>query len=79
MNSKVALVTGGTRGLGAAIAVALRDAGYCVAAVHRSNADAAQAFKEKRPFRYFAGMSAISQRALKASGKLKMKSGRLMC
>ncbi len=47
MNSKVALVTGGTRGLGAAIAVALRDAGYCVAAVHRSNADAAQAFKEK--------------------------------
>ena len=47
MNAKVALVTGGTRGLGAAIAIALRDAGYRVAAVHRSNADAARAFKEK--------------------------------
>lgn len=47
MNAKVALVTGGSRGLGAAIAIALRDAGYRVAAVHRSNADAARAFKEK--------------------------------
>ena len=44
---RVALVTGGTRGLGAAIAVALRDAGYRVATVHRSNVDAARAFTEK--------------------------------
>jgi len=44
---RVALVTGGTRGLGAAIAVALRDAVYRVATVHRSNVDAAQAFREK--------------------------------
>jgi len=44
---RVALVTGGTRGLGAAIAIALRDAGYRVATVHRSNVDAAQTFSEK--------------------------------
>lgn len=44
---KVALVTGGTRGLGAAIALALRDAGYRVAAVYHSNVEAAQVFKEK--------------------------------
>jgi len=44
---RVALITGGTRGLGAAIAVALRDAGYRVATVHRSNVDAAQTFREK--------------------------------
>jgi len=53
MNAKVALVTGGTRGLGAAIAIALRDAGYRVAAVHRSNADAARAFKEKTSITVF--------------------------
>jgi len=44
---RVALITGGTRGLGAAIAIALRDAGYRVAVVHRSNAEAAQAFRER--------------------------------
>ncbi len=45
--SKVALVTGGTRGIGAAICRALRDAGYTVAANYAGNDDAANAFKDE--------------------------------
>ncbi len=43
---KIALVTGGTRGIGAAIAVALHSAGYDVAVTYHSNVDAAHAFRE---------------------------------
>ena len=43
--SRTALVTGGTRGIGAAISVALRDAGYHVAANYAGNDEAAQKFK----------------------------------
>lgn len=43
---RTAIVTGGTRGLGRAIAVALRDAGYRVAAVYCSNDAAAASFTE---------------------------------
>jgi len=42
---RVALVTGGTRGIGAAIAKALKEAGYKVAAVYHGNDEAAQKFK----------------------------------
>lgn len=42
--SKVALVTGGTRGIGAAISVALKEAGYTVAANYAGNDEAAAAF-----------------------------------
>jgi acetoacetyl-CoA reductase len=42
--ARVALVTGGTRGIGAAIAVALKAAGYTVAANYGGNDDAAKAF-----------------------------------
>ncbi len=45
--SKVALVTGGTRGIGAAISLALRDAGYAVAANYAGNAEAAAAFAKE--------------------------------
>lgn len=44
---KVALVTGGTRGIGRAIAVALKDAGYDVAASYAGNDEAAAAFKDE--------------------------------
>jgi acetoacetyl-CoA reductase len=44
--ARVALVTGGTRGIGAAISVALKDAGYKVAATYGGNDAAAAAFKE---------------------------------
>ncbi|MBO6919542.1 MAG: acetoacetyl-CoA reductase [Rhizobiaceae bacterium] len=42
--SKVALVTGGTRGIGAAISIALKAAGYTVAANYAGNDEAAAAF-----------------------------------
>ena len=42
---RVALVTGGTRGIGAAIAKALKAAGYTVAANYGGNDEAAQKFK----------------------------------
>ena len=45
--ARVALVTGGTRGIGAAIAVALKDAGYKVAANYGSNDATAKVFREK--------------------------------
>ena len=42
--AKVAIVTGGTRGIGASISVALQGAGYKVAAVYVHNDEKAQAF-----------------------------------
>jgi acetoacetyl-CoA reductase len=42
--SKVALVTGGTRGIGCAISIALRDAGFTVIANYGGNDEAAAAF-----------------------------------
>ena len=42
--SRTAIVTGGTRGIGAAIAQALHGAGYKVAAVYAGNDEAAKAF-----------------------------------
>ena len=43
--ARVALVTGGTRGIGAAISVGLKDAGFRVAASYAGNDEAANAFK----------------------------------
>ena len=42
---RVAIVTGGTRGIGRAISTALKDAGYKVAATYAGNEEAAQRFK----------------------------------
>ena len=42
--ARVALVTGGTRGIGAAISKALKDAGYKVAASYAGNDAAAEKF-----------------------------------
>jgi acetoacetyl-CoA reductase len=46
--ARVALVTGGTRGIGAAISKALKAAGYNVAAVYHGNDEAAQKFKAEK-------------------------------
>ena len=43
--ARAALVTGGTRGIGEAISVALKDAGYTVAASYAGNDEAANNFK----------------------------------
>ncbi len=45
--ARVALVTGGTRGIGEAISVALKDAGYIVAANYGGNDEAAREFTER--------------------------------
>jgi acetoacetyl-CoA reductase len=45
--ARVAVVTGGTRGIGEAISVALKNAGYTVAANYCGNDDRAQAFTER--------------------------------
>ena len=45
--ARVALVTGGTRGIGAAISVALKAAGYKVAANYAGNDEAAAAFTKE--------------------------------
>ena len=42
---RVAIVTGGTRGIGAAISIGLKDAGYTVAASYAGNDEAANKFK----------------------------------
>jgi acetoacetyl-CoA reductase len=45
--AKVAIVTGGTRGIGAAIARGLKGAGCTVAATYRGNDEAAERFKDE--------------------------------
>ena len=45
--ARVALVSGGTRGIGKAISVALKDDGYRVAANYGGNDEAANAFKDE--------------------------------
>tara|TARA_B100000427_G_scaffold71046_1_gene57248 strand:+ start:390 stop:1115 length:726 start_codon:yes stop_codon:yes gene_type:complete len=44
---RVALVTGGTRGIGKAVSVALKEAGYTVVANYAGNDEAAAKFKEE--------------------------------
>ena len=39
--TKIALVTGGTRGIGATISISLKNAGYNVAATYNSNTEKA--------------------------------------
>lgn len=45
--ARVALVTGGTRGIGAAISIGLKEAGYTVAASYGGNDEAANKFKDE--------------------------------
>ena len=45
--ARVALVTGGTRGIGGAISQALKDAGYTVAATYAGNDEKAKAFTDE--------------------------------
>lgn len=45
--SRVAVVTGGTRGIGEAISIMLKEAGYTVAANYAGNDERAKAFTEK--------------------------------
>ena len=49
----VAIVTGGTRGIGEAISVALKDAGHSVAAIYAGNAEAAKRFEDRNGIRAY--------------------------
>ena len=51
--ARVAIVTGGTRGIGAAISILLKDQGYRVAANYGSNREAAQKFENETGSRSF--------------------------
>ena len=51
--ARVALVTGGSRGIGAAISVALKNAGYAVAANYAGNDDAAKKFTDEMGIRTY--------------------------
>ena len=45
--ARVAVVTGGTRGIGEAISIALKNAGYTVAATYAGNDERAKAFADR--------------------------------
>ena len=49
----VAIVTGGTRGIGGAVSVALQDAGHTVAATYAGNDDAAKRFGDRTGLRTY--------------------------
>jgi acetoacetyl-CoA reductase len=51
--ARVAIVTGGTRGIGEAISIALRDAGMTVAANYAGNEERARAFTERTGIQAF--------------------------
>ncbi|GAA3997513.1 acetoacetyl-CoA reductase [Sphingomonas humi] len=51
--ARVAIVTGGTRGIGEAISIALRDAGMTVAANYAGNEERARAFTERTGIKAF--------------------------
>ena len=52
-SNRVALVTGGTRGIGAAISILLKKAGYRVAATYVGNSEAASAFQTANDIQVF--------------------------
>ena len=68
MAQRIALVTGGTRGIGAAICIALKQAGYKVAATYARNHEAAKAFKAEYGidvFSFDVGSSAACAKGVK--------------
>ncbi|SEP34346.1 3-oxoacyl-[acyl-carrier-protein] reductase /acetoacetyl-CoA reductase [Methylobacterium sp. ap11] len=70
MAERVALVTGGTRGIGAAISKGLKEAGYKVAANYGGNDEAAQAFKAETGipvFKFDVGDAAACEAGIRAA------------
>ncbi len=65
--ARTALVTGGTRGIGASIAKALKAAGYTVAVNYGGNDEAAAKFTAETGIKSSNGMWVIMMHALPAS------------
>jgi acetoacetyl-CoA reductase len=53
MTKRIALVSGGTRGIGSAISIALKNAGYKVAATYAARDDVAEAFSKEHHIAVF--------------------------
>ena len=57
--ARVAIVTGGTRGIGEAISVALKDLGMTVAANYMGNDERAKAFTDRTGIRSYKWPSSL--------------------
>ena len=73
--ARIALVTGGTRGIGAAISRALAEAGVKVAASYAGNDEAAAASRARPAFRCSNGTSAASRPRPRASQRVEAEVG----
>lgn len=72
---RIALVTGGTRGIGAAISIALKRAGYRVAATYAHNDEAAEAFKQETGVKVFKWDVSDEDACAKGVAKVEQKLG----
>ena len=77
--SRVAVVTGGTRGIGAAISKALKDAGYKVAADYAGNDEAARSFKAETGIPVYKWNVADYDACAAASSRSRPSSGPSTC
>ena len=73
--SRVAVVTGGTRGIGEAISVALKKAGYKVAANYAGNDERAKAFADKHGIAVFKWDVADFDSCIKGAAEVVAKLG----
>jgi acetoacetyl-CoA reductase len=67
---KLAIVTGGTRGIGAAISIELKKAGYEVAASYVSNEEAAKEFQKKYDIKVYKWDVSDYDSCIRAVGKI---------
>ncbi|WP_343717460.1 acetoacetyl-CoA reductase [Inquilinus sp.] len=72
---RVAVVTGGTRGIGEAISLALKEKGYKVAATYAGNDDAARAFSERHGISVYKFDVADFEQCQAAIAKIEAKLG----
>lgn len=75
MTKKIAIVTGGTRGIGEAISLSLKSDGYKVAAIYASNDKAAKAFKEEHGVETFRADVSSYKSCVSAIERIKDKLG----
>ncbi|MFW0776828.1 MAG: acetoacetyl-CoA reductase [Rickettsiales bacterium] len=73
--SKIALVTGGTRGIGAAICLALKEAGYKVAANYATRHEVAEAFTKEHGIPAFSWNIADAEECEKGARKVEAELG----